>query len=81
VSESAAWSDQDRSGRPVRQRAPESIAFVDDRNQCALTSVDDRPQLDKVQIEAIELVLGEDNALDEATPDSRDKVFATTMVQ
>ena len=27
------------------------------------------------------LVLGEDNALDEATPDSRDKVFATTMVQ
>src|SRR5262245_29867568 len=40
-----------------------------------------RPQLDKVQIEAIELVLGEDNALDDATPDSRDKVFATTMVQ
>src|SRR5262249_34658127 len=40
-----------------------------------------RPQLDKVQIEAIELVFGEDNALDEATPDSRDKVFATTMVQ
>src|SRR5262245_19089534 len=39
------------------------------------------PQLDKVQIEAIELVLGEDNALDDATPDSRDKVFATTMVQ
>jgi hypothetical protein len=25
--------------------------------------------------------LGEDNALDDATPDSRDKVFATTMVQ
>src|SRR5262245_11370521 len=24
---------------------------------------------------------GEDNALDDATPDSRDKVFATTMVQ
>src|SRR5262249_22863952 len=39
-----------------------------------------RPQLDKVQIEAIELVFGEDNALDDATPDSRDKVFATTMV-
>src|SRR5215813_12322698 len=39
------------------------------------------PQLDKVQIEAIELVFGEDNALDDATPDSRDKVFATTMVQ
>ena len=36
---------------------------------------------DKVQIEAIELVLGEDNALDDATPDSRDKVVATTMVQ
>src|SRR5262249_22494566 len=66
----------------LRQRAPESIAFVDDRNECALASVDDpRPQLDKVQIEAIELVFGEDNALDEATPDSRDKVFATTMVQ
>src|SRR5499427_11107189 len=46
----------------------------DDRDQCALASVDDpRPQLDKVQIEAIELVLGEDNALDDATPDSRDK--------
>ena len=43
-----------------------------------LASVDDpRPQLDKVQIEAIELVFGEDNALDDATPDSRDKVFAT----
>src|SRR5262249_6137693 len=40
-----------------------------------------RPQLDKVQIEAIELAFGEDNALDEATPDSRDKVVATTMVQ
>jgi sugar lactone lactonase YvrE len=40
-----------------------------------------RSQLDKVQIEAIELVLGEDNALDDATPDSRDKVVATTMVQ
>ena len=43
--------------------------------------VDPPPQLDKVQIEAIELVFGEDNALDEATSDSRDKVFATTMVQ
>ena len=64
------------------QHAHESIAFADDRDQCALASVDDpRPQLDKVQIEAIELVLGEDNALDDATPDSRDKVFATTMVQ
>ena len=64
------------------QHAHESIAFADDRDQCALASVDDpRPQLDKVQIEAIELVFGEDNALDDATPDSRDKVFATTMVQ
>src|SRR5262249_13188099 len=36
----------------LRQRAPESIAFLDDRNQCTLASVDDRPQLDKVQIEA-----------------------------
>ena len=44
--------------------AHESIAFADDRDQCALASVDDpRPQLDKVQIEAIELVFGEDNAL------------------
>ena len=82
MSESAACSDQDRSGRAVRQRAHESIAFADDRDQCALASVDDpRPQLDKVQIQAIELVFGEDNALDDATPDSRDKVFATTMVQ
>src|SRR5215472_10207316 len=33
----------------------------DDRDQCALASVDDpRPQLDKVQIEAIEPVFGED---------------------
>ena len=64
------------------QHAHESIAFADDRDRCALASVDDpRPQLDKVQIEAIELVIGEDNALDDATPDSRDKVFATTMVQ
>src|SRR5262245_22520436 len=64
------------------QHAHESIAFADDRNQCALASVDDpRPQLDKVQIEAIELVFGEDNALDEATPDGRDKLLATTMVQ
>ena len=69
------WSVQ------LRQRAPESIAFLDDRNQCALASVDDRPQLDKVQIQAIELVLGKDNALDDATPDSRDKLLATTMVQ
>ena len=64
------------------QHAHESIAFADDRDQCALASVDDpRPQLDKVQIEAIELVFGEDNALDDATPDSRDKVLATAMVQ
>src|SRR5215813_6459079 len=64
------------------QHAHESIAFADDRDRCALASVDDpRPQLDKVQIKAIELVLGEDNALDDATPDSRDKVVATTMVQ
>src|SRR5262249_37436620 len=26
----------------LRQRAPESIAFADDRDQCALASVDDR---------------------------------------
>src|SRR5262249_20877787 len=38
-------------------------------------------QLERVQMEAIELVLGEDTALDDATPDSRDKVFATAMVQ
>ena len=36
---------------------------------------------DKVQIEAIELVLGEDNALDDATADGRDKLLATAMVQ
>jgi len=36
---------------------------------------------DKVQIEAIELVLGEDNALDDATADGRDKLLATAMVR
>ena len=37
------------------QHAHESMAFANDRDQCALASVDDpRPQLDKVQIEAID---------------------------
>src|SRR5262245_55994189 len=56
------------------QHAHESIAFADDRDQCALASVDDlRPQLDRVQIEAIELGFGEDKELDDETPDSRGK--------
>jgi hypothetical protein len=40
-----------------------------------------RTQLDKVQIQTIELVSGEDNALDDATADGRDKLVATAMVK
>ena len=64
------------------QHAHESIAFADDRDQCALASVNDpRPQLDKVQIQTIEVVFGEDNALDAATADGREKLLATAMVK
>ena len=45
------------------------------RDQCAVASVDNpRTQFDKVQIQTIELVFGEDNA-------GRDKLVATAMVQ
>src|SRR5262249_6071072 len=65
----------------IRRRSGR-IAFTHDRDQCAVASVDNpRTQLDKVQIQTIELVFGEDNALDDATADSRDKLLATAMVQ
>src|SRR5262249_19076067 len=66
----------------LRQRADESITFTDDRDQCALASVDNpRPQPDEIQIEAIQLVFGENNALDNATADGRDKLLSTAMIK
>jgi hypothetical protein len=65
----------------IRRRSGR-IAFTHDRDQCAVASVDNpQTQLDKVQIQTIELVFGEDNALDDATADGRDKLVATAMVQ
>ena len=65
----------------IRRRSGR-IAFTPDRDQCAVASVDNpRTQLDKVQIQTIELVFGEDNTLDDATADGRDKLRATAMVK
>jgi hypothetical protein len=58
----------------IRRRSGR-IAFTHDRDQCAVASVDNpRTQLDKVQIQTIELVFGEDNA-------GRDQLVAIAMVQ
>jgi hypothetical protein len=65
-----------------RQRTDEGIALTNNWNQCANSTVNNPPsQFDEVQIDAIKLVFGKANPLDNSTANGRDALLATTMVQ